>query len=252
METKKKSKGLIILVVVLSTVALGALAHIGYNKLYTEKNLKKEIVNLEAKYKKSNEELKKEKENNAANDSKIKDMENSFKESSTNYIQGDNRGEHRFYAFGGCEGVYSYKGEMYSVHNLGICGSLYHHDEEKFKNGSVSRELGDCKSVWFHKYNIKEKDVYKVVINHAVGNGDPKVDKFFIMKDGTVKMFGFEEIYNKEKSKAFSKYKVKDINEECNNWVENGNICEKINYNLTLWDGSKKIVSYSYGKLVTE
>lgn len=58
METKKSSKGLIVLVVILSVLLLGALSHICYNKLHEEKpEIEKPIVEEPKKY--SEEEINK-------------------------------------------------------------------------------------------------------------------------------------------------------------------------------------------------
>lgn len=59
METEKKSKGLIVLVVVLIIFLLGALAHICYNKFYIANEEQNKVNKLEEKVKK--QELEKEK-----------------------------------------------------------------------------------------------------------------------------------------------------------------------------------------------
>lgn len=149
----------------------------------------------------------------------------------------------------GIDMVIGYDGELYAMegdqneYTVSECVS-------QLKNGNFKDDVYSCKietsaddfGLTARKLNIKEEDVYKVILQNNVMTKDAQHDCFVIDKNGkvTLLLYGKADVHEKSKE-VFKNYKVQSIKESC---IRSTNgFCDAVEYALTLQDGATKTVT---------
>ncbi len=241
----KKSKGLIVLVIILSILFIASLGYIyySYNK---EHQILKEKAEINTELKEANKEIEDLKDTSTGTESQNIEENNYLP---MNKWETDDA---KVYAIGSCTMAFSDSKNMYIVKDDSCVFSSFANTEDRsFKNGiaekktSVSscEENGPVTTTWI-KLNIKEEDISKVKIYNSITTSDATEDIYFIMKDGTVRVFisSGEDDNNLDGTQILKDYKVKDLEEKCMKDSEYSG-CDKPIHKLTLQDGTKKDVT---------
>lgn len=230
-DTRQKSKGLIVTVVILIILLLGLGGYMAYDKLIIQKDNEEELVKLNNDLKEANEkvaELEQEKEKYSSNEEKNYMTTNSFGSGKSINI----------YSYGLAHVIYSYEGKMYIAafdlsEDTEERGTVY--DIIYAENPAESNQKFKTKDL-----KIEEEKVVRVITTNNFYTSDAQQFIYIIFKDGSVKRYNFMGKTNIEGETVLKDYKVKDLEVSCKGGWEN---CKSLTYELTLQDGSTKTVT---------
>ena len=227
-ESKQKSKGLIVTVVILIILMLGLGGYTAYDKLVIQKDNEEELVELNNDLKDANKkitELEQDKEKYSSVEEK-------------NYIATNFYGQNKdinIYAVGYTFMVYGYDDSLYMAIDDGS------DEPANLLNITVSED--PTKSSDDYKVtnlNVKESDISKVVASNNFYTSDASSFAYIIYKDGTVKRYFVNPSTAGKNDTVLKDYKVKDLKVSCKGGWEN---CKSLTYKLTLLDGTEKTVT---------
>lgn len=239
MEEKKKSnKGLIVLVVILAILLVGSIGYICYDKIVLDKDINQVLSKTKRDLKASNEEKDKAVKNYKDAVSKIKKLEDKSNVSvdDKNYIISRIHSSDNMNIYAICnEGIlYAYKGKMYFGSSTGdnFYDILYNDKPNKSNKSSGYSVIN---------LGLKEDSVKKIIVTNNRFTRDSQQSIYFIMSDGSVRYYSTIDIVNNNYKTILKKYKVSDLDVVgCGKNDELG--CLSLKYELTLIDGSKKVV----------
>ena len=231
MEKKKNNKGLIITIVILIILLLGLAGYICYDKYILDKDIYQTLEKCENDLKVSG----KEKED-ALNNVNQNEKNNLTSTNEKNYIVSKIHSDNDINVYAICnEGIfYAYNGNMY----FGKSDNNNYYDIMYNSNPNTSDKKSGISVL---NYNIKESDVKKIIVTNNNYTSDAQQSIYFIMSDGSVRVYSSIDIIYKDYKNILKKYKVSDLSViGCGKTGELG--CKTLKYELVLNDGSKKVV----------
>lgn len=241
-KEKKKGKGLVILLIILVLLLLGTLGFGGYK--YME--LQKAYNVISDKYEKTDKKLNETSKNLDQATKTVEDIDKNYITYNHDYRQDG----YRIYAEGYMGRVIGYDDQLYFINSGGAsywtvlnCANEIT-EGAKFKEKQYSCSDNEYASedegkVYAKKLDLKESDIYKVVIMNYPASSDAQFTIFFIYKSGEVKASHTGE--SPVAIKSLKGYKIKDIKKfYCSGggWET----CGDLRLDITLQDGTNTTI----------
>lgn len=235
---KNGNKCLIVLVVILAILLVGSIGYICYDKFVLDKDVNQVLSKAKRELKVSNDEKDKAVKDYKDAVSKIKKLEDKSNVSvdDKNYIISRIHSSDNMNIYAICnKGIfYAYKGKMYFGSNAGdnFYDILYNDKPNKSDKSSGYTVIN---------LGLKEDSVKKIFVTNNSFTRDSQQSIYFIMSDGSVRYYSTIDVANNNYKTILKKYKVSDLDVVgCGKSDELG--CLSLKYELTLMDGSKKVV----------
>lgn len=235
---KKSNKGLIVLVVILAILLVGSIGYICYDKFVLDKDVNQVLSKTKNDLKVSNEEKDKAVKSYKDAVSKVKKLEDNSNSSvdEKNYIISRIHSSDNINIYAICnKGIfYAYKGKMYFGSSTGdnFYDILYNDKPNKSDKSSGYTVIN---------LGLKEDSVKKIFVTNNSFTRDSQQSIYLIMSDGSVRYYSTIDIAHNDYKTILKKYQVSDLDVVgCGKSGELG--CLSLKYELTLMDGSKKVV----------